>query len=156
MPFLGYGETFRRRRKLMQQTIGARSIPKYHNILESETLSFIRSLVSEPNNYIRHIRRYSGGITLAVVYGYKVASSSDKYLLLAEECMGLLANEIASGTGLWPVDMLPFLQYLPIWFPGASFKRKAAVWKPKVQAFVDRPYENSKATWVGAHAFVLS
>ncbi|KDR76850.1 hypothetical protein GALMADRAFT_67401 [Galerina marginata CBS 339.88] len=147
IPFLPYGESFRRRRKLMQKTLGPRSIPAYHSILHSETHTFIDALVSSPSNYLRHIRRYSGGITLAVVYGYPVTSSSDKYLLLAEECMGLLANEIASGTGLWLVDVLPFLRYLPSWFPGAGFKRKAAIWKPRLDAFMDRPYENAKSRW---------
>ncbi|KDR68214.1 hypothetical protein GALMADRAFT_105117 [Galerina marginata CBS 339.88] len=147
VPFLQYGESFRRRRKLMQKTLGPRSIPTYHPILLTETHAFIDALVSSPSDYLRHIRRYSGGITLAVVYGYPVSSSSDEYLLLAEEYMGLLSNEIASGTGLWLVDMVPALKYLPSWFPGAGFKRKAAVWKPMLDAFVDRPYENSKARW---------
>jgi len=53
----------------------------------------------------------------------------------------LLANKIASGGGIWPVDIFPALQRLPDWAPGAAFKTKAARWKAKMEEFVDKPYE---------------
>jgi hypothetical protein len=52
-------------------------------------------------------RRYAGGLTLLVVYGYKVTSNEDEFLTLAEECVSLLANRVASGGGVWPVDIFP-------------------------------------------------
>lgn len=33
------------------------------------------------------------------------------------------------------------MQHLPLWFPGAGFKRKAMVWRAKMEEFVDKPYE---------------
>ncbi|KIJ10809.1 hypothetical protein PAXINDRAFT_30298, partial [Paxillus involutus ATCC 200175] len=30
---------------------------------------------------------------------------------------------------------------LPEWFPGAGFKRNAAIWKKKMEEFADKPYE---------------
>lgn len=63
---------------------------------------------------------------------------------MAEECVNILANEVASGGGIWPVDVLPFLKYMPTWMPGAGFKKKAQVWKKKMEDFVDRPYEYVK------------
>ena len=40
------------------------------------------------------------------------------------------------------------MQHLPLWFPGAGFKRKAMVWKAKMEEFVDRPYELVKERMV--------
>jgi cytochrome P450 len=145
VPFTTYNEAFKRRRKLMQLTLGPRSIPSYHQGLETETKTFIRSLVSDPINYLWHIRRYAGGLTLSVVYGYKALSSNDPYLVLAEECMDLLANKMASGPGIWPVDVFPILQYLPAWFPGGSFKTNAAIWKVKMDEFIEKPWAHAKA-----------
>ena len=111
----------------MHQTLGPRTVFKYLSGLEAETKTFIHSLLTDPDNYIPHIRRYAGGLALSIIYGYNVNSNDDKYLLLAEECMQLLSNDMA-GSGLWPVDILPFLVYLLSWFPGGSFKMKAAEW----------------------------
>ncbi|KAF8816726.1 cytochrome P450 [Phlegmacium glaucopus] len=146
VPFTTYGETFRRRRKLMHQTLGPQILPQYLSGIEAGTKTFIRSLLTDSDNYVRHIRRYSGGLTLSIIYGYQAKSNDDQYLLLAEECMDLLANKLCSGPGLWPVDIFPFLRYIPAWFPGGSFKQKAAEWKPKMTAFVERPFAHAKAS----------
>ena len=148
MPFTTYGEIFKRRRRLMHRTLGPRTLPQYLCGLEAETKTFIRSLLADSDNYLRHIRRYSGGLTLSIIYGYQVKSSDDKYLLLAEECMDLLANKMSSSPGLWPVDILPFLRFIPAWFPGGSFKKKAAEWKLKMATFVESPFAHAKASLV--------
>ena len=129
----------------MQQTLGPRSIPAYHRSMVPETQLFIHALVSDSRDYIRHIRRYAGGLALSIVYGHKVSASDDEYLLLAEKCMDLLSNKIAPSPGIWLVDVLPALRFLPSWFPGASFKRKAVEWKAQVMEFVDRPFETAHA-----------
>lgn len=41
------------------------------------------------------------------MYGYRIASEDDPFLQLADECVDLLANRIASGGGIWPVDIVP-------------------------------------------------
>ncbi|EDR09909.1 uncharacterized protein LACBIDRAFT_248682 [Laccaria bicolor S238N-H82] len=50
--------------------------------------------------------------------------SNDPYITLAEEALRGVAEAGIPGTFL--VDLLPFLKYVPGWFPGADFKRKAA------------------------------
>ncbi|KIJ64011.1 hypothetical protein HYDPIDRAFT_175746 [Hydnomerulius pinastri MD-312] len=139
--FTPYGDTSRRQRKLMQTALGPSSIKTYHPLLELETKPFLKRLLADPSKYQDHIRRYAGGLTLLVVYGHQVESSDDAFLKLAEECVSLLSNRIASGGGIWPVDIFPSLRHIPDWFPGAGFKRNAAIWKKKMEEFVDKPYE---------------
>ena len=52
--------------------------------------------------------RYAGTLTLLVIYGYRVTSNNDPFVNLAEECVDILSNHIASGGGIWPVDVFPF------------------------------------------------
>ncbi|EGN94314.1 hypothetical protein SERLA73DRAFT_188122 [Serpula lacrymans var. lacrymans S7.3] len=125
----------------MQSALGPSSIKTYHPQLELETRPFLRRLLAEPEKYTDHIRRYAGGLTLLVVYGHQVKTNEDQFLRLAEECVNLLSNRIASGGGIWPVDIFPSLKYLPTWMPGAGFKRNAIIWKAKMEEFVHRPYE---------------
>jgi cytochrome P450 len=145
IPFLPYDDCFRRRRKFMQLTLGPRSIPEYHPLIEVETRSFLRDILSSPLGYLRHTRKYAGGLTLSVIYGYQAKSDDDKYLRFAEECLNILSNEIASEGGIWLVDVFPFLRYLPSWMPGAKFKRDAKIWKAKIQEFVEMPFQWSKS-----------
>ncbi|RDB30081.1 hypothetical protein Hypma_013902 [Hypsizygus marmoreus] len=139
--FTGYGDQSKRQRRIIHQAFGIQAIPSYHPLIETETHTFLRKLVATPAVYLDHTRRYAGGLTLSVVYGYEAAPHGDKFLTLAEECVDILSNKIASGGGIWPVDIFPSLQYLPSWAPGAGFKRKAAEWKAKMEEFVEKPYE---------------
>ncbi|KAJ6550362.1 cytochrome P450 [Mycena sp. CBHHK59/15] len=141
VPFEGYNEDFRRQRKLMQQTLGPRCIPAYHPMMRVETVSFIRDLVNSPNDYMDHTRKYAGGLMLSVLYGYKTSSNDDVFLGLAGECIDFFANEVTSGSGIWPVDIFPFLKHIPAWVPGAGFQRKAVYWKKTLGRLAEEPYQ---------------
>ncbi|KAJ7464505.1 cytochrome P450 [Mycena latifolia] len=145
VPFEGYNDVFKRQRKLMQQTLGPGSIPAYHDMMRVETLSFLRDLVNAPNEYMHHTRRYAGGLMLSVLYGYKATTNDDEFLSLAGECIEFFANEVTSGSGIWPVDVFPFLKHIPAWVPGAGFQRKAAYWKKTLGRLAEEPYQYVKA-----------
>ena len=132
----------------MQKTLGKRVIPQYHPLIQDSTAPFVRSLVESPSQYLEHLRAYSGGLILSVVYGHQPKDSNDKFLRLAEECLAILANEITAGGGIWAVDIAPILKYLPQWFPGCEFKRKAAIWKPKMTEFIEEPFAHAKISVV--------
>ncbi|KAF8552662.1 cytochrome P450 [Imleria badia] len=138
--FTPYGDQSRRQRRLMQAAFGASNIKRYHPLLELETKPFLKGLLEDPSKFQDHLRRYAGGLTLLVVYGHHVKSTDDAFLKLAEDCVSLLANRIAAGGGIWPVDIFPALKHLPDWFPGAGFKRNAAIWKKQIEEFVDEPF----------------
>lgn len=139
--FTAYGEQSKRQRKIMYKAFGLSVIPTYHPLLASETHNFLRQLVRSPESYVAHTSRYAGALTLKVVYGYEPLPKEDKFIALAEECVDIISNEIASGGGIWPVDIFPSLQYLPDWAPGAGFKTKAVKWKAKMEEFVEKPFE---------------
>lgn len=139
--FTRYGESSRRQRRLMNQALGSSAVKQYRPLLANESLLLLKRILADPQDYMGYIRRYAGGLTLQSIYGYRAEANDDPMLDLGQECVSILSNEIASGGGIWPVDVFPFLQRLPLWFPGAGFKRKAIQWKAKMEEFVDRPYE---------------
>jgi hypothetical protein len=137
----------------MHKAFGVPTIPTYHPLIQTETHSFLRRLIVDPAEYTKHVRRYAGGLTLSVVYGYEAVSNEDEFLYLAEECVNLLSNRIASGGGIWLVDIFPSLRHIPLWMPGSGFKKNAMAWKRKMEEFVDRPYEFVKNSLVSYLCF---
>ncbi|KAI0823101.1 cytochrome P450 [Trametes gibbosa] len=143
--FARYGDGFRRQRRLLQSALGVGIIPKYRPLLTAETHAFLQRLIEAPEGYMNHIRRFTGSQTLSIVYGYRVTEGDDPQLKRVENTIDLLSNHIASaGAGIWVVDVLPFLKYVPSWFPGAGFKRKAAVWKTVIEQAADEPFQWAK------------
>ena len=65
---------------------------------------------------------------------------------LAEKAADTL--EAVFSPGLWLVDILPFLRYLPAWFPGAGFKKAAAEMRELTLGLGDVPYEFTKNAMV--------
>lgn len=148
MAFTGYGEQSKRQRQLLHKAFGIPVIPSYHPLLQSGTHTFLRRLIADPSDYATQVKRYAGGLTLSVVYGYEPVGANDEFLELAEECVNILSQKIASGGGIWPVDIFPSLRHIPLWMPGSGFKRNAIIWKHRMEEFVDRPYEFVKNSMV--------
>ena len=95
----------------MSRALGVNNIKQYHPLIQTETLQFLRRTLADPD-YVSNVKRYAGGMTLLVVYGLEVRSNNDKYLVKSEYATDLLANEICSGGGLWPVDIIPACEFM--------------------------------------------
>ena len=149
---------------MMHRTLGARQIPQYHEWLIQHTRIFIHRLANDPEAYMAHIRAYSGGLALGVVYGYtvktetgpkkdatqrdseRVDAGKDVYLEMAEDCLSIIANRITGQFGVWTVDVLPFLRYIPecLFPPSGWFLREARDFKKKYEQFAAGPWEWAK------------
>ena len=59
-----------------------------------------------------------------MTYGINVRPYNDPFIVVAEEAVETAAELLIAGAFL--VDILPILKYVPDWFPGAKFQKKAA------------------------------
>jgi hypothetical protein len=73
-----------------------------------------------------------------IAYGIKVQESGDHYVSLAEEVVK--GSDEASIPGAFLVDLIPILAYVPSWFPGAGFQKKAAHWRKLNKILVEKPF----------------
>jgi len=155
--FAQYGARYKAQRKLTSMALGAHAIPTYHDLIQRESHRFLRQiLLSQAKDQHKVIRMYAGALTLSVMYGYDVKSMEDEVLLMAEECLGMLANEVASGGGIWAVDVFPVLKYMPSWMPGSGFLVKAKKWKAMLEQAVDVPYKIALNAMVRASEVVTN
>ena len=86
-----------------------------------------------------------------IAYGIKVQESGDSYISLAEEVMR--AGSEAAVPGAFLVDLFPILVYVPSWFPGAGFQRKAAYWRKLSESMVEKPFRHVQEQLVGEFSF---
>ena len=60
-----------------------------------------------------------------MAYSINIQPYDDHYIKVAEEAVASFADLMIPGAFL--VDIIPILKYVPEWFPGAKFQRKAAM-----------------------------
>ena len=84
-------------------------------------------------------------------YGISVQESDDPYISIAEEALHGLAE--AGIPGAFWVDLIPVLKYVPSWFPGAGFQKKAARWREVNNTMAEKPFRYVKEQLVQVHFF---
>ncbi|KAI3614000.1 cytochrome p450 [Moniliophthora roreri] len=143
-----YGKEWKARRKLFTNEFN----PKHTERYEPQTLQavhlFLLDLLREPDSFYRLLRHMAGSIVLSVTYGLttKTAEVGDPFIDTAERALdGFVA---AAVPGSFWVDYLPILKYIPSWFPGASFQRKARAWREDAEKMLNEPYDAVKSNIV--------
>ena len=79
-------------------------------------------------------------------YGIQLQQEDDRYFAMIEQIAE--TGEIIIVPGSFLVDVFPVLRFLPVWFPGAGFKRWAAAAKQDILHIVDYLFETAKAAMV--------
>ena len=90
---------------------------------------------------------------MKISYGIDVQESNDPYVLVAEEASKGVSE--AGVPGAFWVDVFPVLKYVPSWFPGAGFQKKAAHWRKVNKSMIEKPFRYVKEQLVRGQFFEL-
>ncbi|KAG6330774.1 hypothetical protein ID866_8315 [Astraeus odoratus] len=124
-----YNDWFRTHRKWIAQEIGGYGLAKkFHGLIEHETRRYLRNLTS---------------IILRITYGYKTVDGDDPLVDLAHVANSQLS--LSTSPGVYYVDFVPLMKYLPSWLPGTGFKRKSKEYAAVIHDLVEIPYNWVKA-----------
>ncbi|KIL00351.1 hypothetical protein PAXRUDRAFT_8298 [Paxillus rubicundulus Ve08.2h10] len=139
-----YGDRFKEFRKKVHRVIGTRSILEtYYHHVERQGYRFLKRLLDAPEDFADHVRWMAGAIILVISHGYEVQDEGDPYLATAEDALSYFSLTTSAEPFL--VDTLPFLRYLPSWFPGTSFHKIAKDGHRALEEMASKPYEAVKA-----------
>nr|VWO99573.1 Ketoreductase CTB6 (EC (Cercosporin toxin biosynthesis cluster protein 6) [Ganoderma boninense] len=120
---MAYGKDFLAYRRAIQQEFAhSVVVASYRPIVLRESISFIRRLFQTPQDMSKHVKQMAGAMIMMVTYGHQVTSAEDEFVALAEA----VRNNDKEAPGSSIVDLIPILKYVPVWFPGAGFKRSAS------------------------------
>lgn len=138
----GYTPLWRAHRRLQRQVLNVQIAESYRGTQQFYSREFARRLLHSPEALQDHIRLLFSEISADTLYGIRVSGLEDPYLQTAEKAMASL-NE-PGRPGAFLVDTIPALKYVPSWFPGAGFKKKAAEWKGYAVALKNLPFNHVK------------
>ncbi|KAF5325396.1 hypothetical protein D9619_009676 [Psilocybe cf. subviscida] len=135
-----YGSWWRRHRRSFNEYFRASAVWKYQPIQALETRIFLNRLLQSPDKFLAHIREALASSILNISYGIKISGFDDPYVLNVEESIEALNATSIPGSFL--VDLIPALQYVPSWLPGAEFKKKARHWTEVNRKVVELPFNH--------------
>ncbi|KAI0699866.1 CyP450 monooxygenase [Cerioporus squamosus] len=138
IPYSGYTDLWRQRRKRFHEFFSATAIRDYAYAQEAGARKLVRLLLSAPEKYSDNVEFAFGSTIFSAVYGIKISSPNDRYLVMADEAMRIIKGAYTPGKFL--VEVFPFIRHLPAWLPGMSFKRKAAEWSVLIQKMRNTPF----------------
>jgi len=81
-----------------------------------------------------------------MTYSMNVRPYNDPYIAIAEKAVEATAELVIAGAFL--VDILPILKYVPEWFPGAKFQRKAAMMRTHAEKIRNATFAETKKLMV--------
>ena len=86
---------------------------------------------------------------MKIGYGIAVQESDDPYISIAEEAV---KGAVEAGIpGAFLVDLFPILKYVPSWFPGAGFQKKAARVREAINTMAEKPFRHVQEQLVQIH-----
>ncbi|GJE99701.1 cytochrome P450 [Phanerochaete sordida] len=134
-----YGPELRDSRKAAESQFSVHTVQRYRPALMLEVSRFLERLRTSPETWRKHLKLLAGGLIMSVGYGIDVLEENDPYLTAGEHTSECARVALVPGTYL--VDILPFLKYIPEWFPGAAFQRHAKVWRKSITYIRNAPYD---------------
>ncbi|OSS53624.1 hypothetical protein B5807_00518 [Epicoccum nigrum] len=140
LAFSGFTDNFKIHRKNIASVAGSNtSLKLFDRAQEEESVHFLLNVLDSPENLFEHIKKEAGAVILKITYGY-VAEPKGKDHLVDMAVKAMHEFSEATIAGKWPVDIMPFLRYLPDWFPGAGFKQIARDMKTQLEQTTEQPY----------------
>ncbi|KAH9976325.1 cytochrome P450 [Lactifluus volemus] len=136
--WISNGSRWRSVRRAFHRHLSSTEIKRYHPLEQHVMHCLLQDLLESPENFSQHLRHMAGKIILGIAYGIDVLPKNDPYVATAEKMLHSLSLATQSGGRLF--SMIPWLIYMPFWFPGAGFKREAQKWIPIVDNTINEPY----------------
>lgn len=137
-----HDDYWRRHRKVFHQYFQQRNMSNHFPVIRKTTSVLLNQLSKSPDKFRAHFRQFAATVVLKLTYDHEVLSEDDYYVNLADKALEGLLQVVHVGSSL--VDIFPVLKYIPAWFPGATFKRKAQVYSQMTQKLRDVPFERAK------------
>ncbi|KAI6042968.1 cytochrome P450 [Pisolithus marmoratus] len=140
---LEYGNEWKIHRKLLHLSLRNNVVDKYNDLYLNYARQLFQNILRDSSKLFEHIDLYTGSVLVELIYGQRVQGKNDPTFAMANGLVYMINKEMtADKIGL--LNVMPFLQYLPSWFPGAGFKRNSGRCRKMVSDVVEVPFTMAK------------
>ncbi|EJD43723.1 cytochrome P450 [Auricularia subglabra TFB-10046 SS5] len=115
--------SWRTQRRLVNRFFGQRVVGQLAAEQANHAASFIQRLHEDGSEWRTTLRRSVSKSVFAIMYGLPAGTHFSEFIHTGDLILHELVQAIVPGNYL--VDVVPFLRFVPTWFPGAGFKRHA-------------------------------
>ncbi|TCD66421.1 hypothetical protein EIP91_001412 [Steccherinum ochraceum] len=144
-PLMPANKLWREHRRNMSQLFGTKAaVGKFYEIEVLQARKLMRRILEDPTEVKNHIQSWAGTMSMKIAYGYDVKGGQDPYLGIAHKVVSQFLH--LNQPGAFMVDSLPWLQYIPAWFPGAAFQRTAKSYRDTLSNLIDTPFKMGSGT----------
>ncbi|PPQ79984.1 hypothetical protein CVT25_003043 [Psilocybe cyanescens] len=143
--FLAYGEEWRQHRKISQQNFNLKASRKYSLIQVKKVHQLLQALHDAPEDFDAHNKMLSISLAMEMMYGLEVKSIEDPCIAIADEAIKLGSDLLAPGGSL--INIFPFLQHVPAWFPGATSRKQADIVRSLTEEMMRIPMDQVKTAF---------
>ncbi|OJA18950.1 hypothetical protein AZE42_09771 [Rhizopogon vesiculosus] len=138
-PMQGYGDAWRRHRRIFHQAFRPDAAVIYQPMQLRKAHQLLLDLLHDPGNYELHLETHSASIIMSAVYDYETKPNDPLVSMIRGAMDSIIKAETPEKAAI--IDAYPTLTLLPAWFPGASFKRHALELKSVLTDMVEIPFE---------------
>ncbi|KAF9055302.1 cytochrome P450 [Hymenopellis radicata] len=152
-----YNEEWRQQRRHFHQEFNEVAARRFFPVQTKAVHGLLRQFLESPDDFMAHIKHMAATIILSVAYGLEIQPKDDPLIKLSDDAVTPASD--AGRPGAYLVDVIEPLKYIPEWFPGAGFKRKARLWRQLAHDMWNVPWDMTKqqiALGIAAPSFVSS
>ncbi|KAG8708698.1 hypothetical protein FRC11_006243 [Ceratobasidium sp. 423] len=136
---IGYGDRWRFQRKVMHEVLHKGATEERWPLIERDSRFALQRLLTNPGNFTQELRQMTGSTLLMAVYGYEVTSLDDSLFKTVEIATKGFDRAVVVPNYL--VNTFHWMEYIPEWFPGATWKAKANVWRKQKDRMLHVPFD---------------
>ncbi|PPJ49559.1 hypothetical protein CBER1_01956 [Cercospora berteroae] len=108
-----YGPQWRDSRRLLHGQFNEKLVEEQHiKLQEAECRQMIRDYLLNPADHMLHPKRFSNSVTMSLVWGVRTPTPQTKHMQRLYSLMDVWSKVMETGATP-PVDIFPFLHYLP-------------------------------------------
>ncbi|KIK66226.1 hypothetical protein GYMLUDRAFT_157950 [Collybiopsis luxurians FD-317 M1] len=135
-----YDNVWKVHRRMFNQAIPPSDVKRFYPKQINATHNLLRILVHS-EDVVQDLHKWAAVFIMDITYGLS-GKEAEPFLETAIDALDSVA--IAGTPGAFYVDQFPILKYVPEWFPGASFKRKAKEWNLLRIRMTEEPFSVTK------------
>lgn len=119
----GYGPTWRMCRKMIHGLLNVVTSKNYLPYQMLENKQMLYQFLTQPDDFLKHIRRYSNALTTTMVFGWRTPTYEDPKMMQLFDGFSEFSDLNQTGTAAI-IDFFPFLGKLPEFLVPAQKKAK--------------------------------